>query len=64
MASNKESVVMLILRCIHCGNYNSKYCKECMSEDNELAYLYYRERVKSFRTDISYEDVDGMKGDN
>lgn len=48
---------MLIIRCIHCENYNSKYCSDCLK--SKIKYTAYRERVDSVKTDINYEDLEG-----
>ena len=46
---------MLVVRCIHCANYNSIYCKKCL--ESTLPYTAYRERTTSNPPDIHYEDI-------
>jgi len=46
---------MLVVRCIHCQNYNSQYCKKCL--ESTLPYTAYRERTTSNPPDIHYEDI-------
>jgi len=49
---------MLVIRCIHCANYNSKYCAKCLG--SKLPYTAYRERAITVPPDISYEDLEKL----
>ena len=46
---------MLVVRCIHCANYNGEHCKKCL--ESTLSYTAYRERTAADSPDIHYEDI-------
>lgn len=47
---------MLVIRCVHCEHYNSKYCKRCFK--SEIPFIAYKERIKKVISDISYENIE------